>query len=382
MKNIYWHQIVGILLMLCISTNFISCSSDEYNPLGQPEEKSNGGDSPDTEYDKNLAFEANVTASSYADGEAGNPFNIVDGKLSELNHSFSFMQKTTKEDQWIKIKLNKKQKVNEVKVYPKLGGEGIEGYPLGFIIQVSLDGESWTDVYSATNVIMPNTTRGEVYRFKDVEAEYIRFYVTDLRHVENMWTPVGGIYDAQLAEIEVYLRKESGSGEDDGPKTNYNLAIDGIATTANVIEENKGAERAIDGIRDQVSNFFGTQSQESPYTVDLTVELSQLQEINEVILYPRIGGSEEEPVTEGFPGDFTVDISKDNINWVTVVDKTGFPVPTPIAGLGVSFKFKNTEAKYVRLNATGLQHIVNMWTPPGGVYAFQLAEMEIYLDKE
>lgn len=45
MKNIYWHQIVGILLMLCISTNFISCSSDEYNPLGQPEEKSNGGDS-------------------------------------------------------------------------------------------------------------------------------------------------------------------------------------------------------------------------------------------------------------------------------------------------------------------------------------------------
>lgn len=197
-----------------------------------------------------------------------------------------------------------------------------------------------------------------------------------------MWTPVGGIYDAQLAEIEVYLRKESGSGEDDGPKTNYNLAIDGIATTANVIEENKGAERAIDGIRDQVSNFFGTQSQESPYTVDLTVELSQLQEINEVILYPRIGGSEEEPVTEGFPVDFTVDISKDNINWVTVVDKTGFPVPTPIAGLGVSFKFKNTEAKYVRLNATGLQHIVNMWTPPGGVYAFQLAEMEIYLDKE
>ncbi|HBC32137.1 MAG TPA: hypothetical protein DC024_12965 [Clostridiales bacterium] len=377
MKNLFIKIFIALFAIVCL----FSCSSDEYNPLGNPPEEGGGNTNPDTEYDVNLAFEAQTTASSYTDGESGNPYNLVDGKLSELNHSFGFLQSTTKEDQWIKIKLNKKQEVNEVKIYPKLGGEGIEGYPLGFIIQVSLDGDSWTDVYEAKDLKMPNTTRGEVYHFNNVEAEYVRLYVNDLLHIENMWTPVGGIYDAQLAEIEVYLRKESSGGGDDDPVSNYNLALDGTATTNNVIEEGKGPERAIDGIVDQRANFFGTLSQPDPYTADLTVELAKAQEINEVIMYPKVGGSEEEPTTEGFPIDFKIEVSMDKTTWTTVVDKIDFPAPIPIQGQGISFKFDKVEAKYVRLNASRLEHIVNMWVPDG-VYILQFAEFEIYLDKQ
>ncbi len=362
-------------------TTLSGCSSDEYNPLGNPQEEEGGDSNPDAEYNVNLAFEAQTTASSYADGEAGNPYNLVDGKLSELNHSFGFLQTTTMQDQWIMIKLNKKQEVNEVKIYPKLGGEGIEGYPLGFIIQISLDGENWTDVYEAKDLNMPNTIRGEVYQFDNIEAEYVRIYINKLRHIENMWTPVGGIYDAQLAEIEVYLREGSSGNEDDGPIKNANLGIDGTASTSNAVEEGKGPERAIDGITEQRANFFGTQSQPTAYTAELTIELAKAQQINEVIIYPKVGGSEEEPVTEGFPVDFKIEVSADKTNWTAVVNKIDFPAPTPIQGQGVSFKFDNIQAKYVRLNVSKLEHIVNMWVPEG-VYILQFAEIEIYLDKE
>lgn len=374
-------KIFIILATIFTLISFYDCSSDEYNPLGNPIEEEEGNSNQDIEYDVNLAFEAQTTASSYADGESGNPYNLVDGKLSELNHSFAFLQTTTMQDQWIMIKLNKRQEINEVKIYPKLGGEGIEGYPLEFIIQISVDGENWTDVFEAKELNMPNTARGEIYQFDNVETEYVRIYITRMRHIENMWTPVGGIYDAQLAEIEVYLRKETTGDEDNDPIKNANLAIDGIATTSNNAEEDKGPERAIDGITGQSANFFGTLSQPTAYTAELTVELAKEQEINEVIIYPKVGGSEEEPVTEGFPVDFKIEVSTDKMNWNAVVTKTDFTAPTPIQGQGVSFKFDKIQAKYVRLNASKLEHIVNMWVPDG-VYILQFAELEIYLDKE
>ncbi len=359
----------------------LGCAKDPVNPLGQPEIDENETNTDELLYDVNLAYEAQATASSYTDGEFGNPFNLVDGKRSVLNHSFGLLQTTTNEEGWIKIKLNKQQEINEVKIYPKQGGEGVEGYPEGFRIQVSNDDENWETVVEKVNQPLPSSIRGESYGFSNKSAQYVRLYITHRRHIENMWTPPGGVYDAQLAEIEVYLRRDGGSGGNDDVLEGENLGIGGQASTTSEVEEGREPLRAIDGVVDQPLNFFGTASKAFNYEADLTIELIKEQQINEIILYPKVGGDEEEKTVEGFPVDFELQTSENGTDWSTVIARTDFDEAEPVLGKGISFKFDSVPAKYVRILASKLQNIENMWTPPGGVYIMQLAEIEVYLNR-
>ena len=48
------------------------------------------------------------------------------------------------------VKLTREDDFNEVWLYPKYGGEGVEGFPIDFKIMVSLDGEEWTEAVSKT----------------------------------------------------------------------------------------------------------------------------------------------------------------------------------------------------------------------------------------
>ncbi len=53
----------------------------------------------------------------------------------------------------------------------------------------------------------------------------------------------------------------------------------------------------------------------------------------------------------GFPVDFTVQVSPDNVNWTTVADKHGQPRPGTAAQV---FSFAATPARYVRITGTRL----------------------------
>lgn len=77
----------------------------------------------------------------------------------------------------------------------------------------------------------------------------------------------------------------------------------------------------IDGIVNDNSIGWSTKTDPSPYEANLTIKLIQKQKISEIRIWPKIGGSEEEMFVEGFPIDFTLEISADGEEWIPVVQK-------------------------------------------------------------
>ena len=109
-------------------------------------------------------------------------------------------------------------------------------------------------------------------------------------------------------------------------------------------------------------------STSSNHTEWVQVDLGSVSSISRVDLYPR----NDSPNTGyGFPVDFTIQVSTDNLNWSTVVTKTGYALP---AGSVQSFGFNATNARYVKVNGTSLRQNPN----DGNLYRMQFAEVEVY----
>jgi hypothetical protein len=96
-------------------------------------------------------------------------------------------------------------------------------------------------------------------------------------------------------------------------------------------------------------------------------DLGRVAAINAVDLYPRNDGPN---LGYGFPIDFTIDVSTDNINWTAVVSRTGQAIPTGVQ----KFNFGFQNARYVRVQGTRLRPNPN----DGNRYRMQLAEARIY----
>ena len=118
-----------------------------------------------------------------------------------------------------------------------------------------------------------------------------------------------------------------------------------------------------DGIRDNsASTAVGYRSTKDTGFVE--VDLGRVTTVNRVDFYPT--GTK---FTRGqtFPRDFTVAVSSDGENWITVVEKTGY---TDCLTAIPSFTFDAVEARYLRMTVTkGCER--------GG---FEIAEIEIYND--
>ena len=61
------------------------------------------------------------------------------------------------------------------------------------------------------------------------------------------------------------------------------------------------------------------------HTEYLSVDTGAAHTLNRVDLYPRNDSTQQ--VGYGFPIDFTIQISPDNVNWTTVVTQTGYARP-------------------------------------------------------
>ena len=100
----------------------------------------------------------------------------------------------------------------------------------------------------------------------------------------------------------------------------------------------------------------------------VTVDLNEKQSVNTVKLYPVSNLLDD---GQGFPCDFTIQTSTDGENWTNVYTQYGYGIGK-VTGVQ-EFVFTETEARYVRLNATKLSEA-------DGGYRLQLAEFEVYND--
>lgn len=98
-------------------------------------------------------------------------------------------------------------------------------------------------------------------------------------------------------------------------------------------------------------------------------DFGRVASINAVDLYPRNDGPN---LGYGFPIDFTIDVSTDNVNWTAVVSRTDQPIPTGVQ----KFNFGFQNARYVRVQGTRLRPNPN----DANRYRMQLAEARIYGD--
>jgi subtilisin family serine protease len=135
---------------------------------------------------------------------------------------------------------------------------------------------------------------------------------------------------------------------------------------------------ANDGQRDSATpntNSYGWSSQTNvgPNVTEwIRFDLGSSLTVARVDMYARNDGTFGSAVGDGFPLDFTIQVSGDAVNWTTVVTRTNFLNPWNSPTNLQSFGFSPQSARYVRVQATKLRAV------GGGPYYFQVAEIEIY----
>ncbi|RME75666.1 MAG: discoidin domain-containing protein, partial [Chloroflexi bacterium] len=121
----------------------------------------------------------NVVTASSDDGNV--PANTLDG---DLNTRWSAQG----DGQWIQFDLGKVKTVSHLRIAFYKGDQRTTG----FDIELSTDGESWTQVYSGQS--SGSTTEPELFDFDDTPARYVR--IIGHGNSKNDWN--------SLTEVEVY----------------------------------------------------------------------------------------------------------------------------------------------------------------------------------
>lgn len=156
------------------------------------------------------------------------------------------------------------------------------------------------------------------------------------------------------------------------PTPGGNLALNKTVTASSSHEgDGWGITKVVDGQRSAVAGAYGWSSENSltvNHTEWVMVDLGAANNITKVDLFPRNDGAN---TGYGFPIDFTIKVSTDNINWTTVVTRTGYTLP---GGTVQSFTFTSQSARYVKIEGTSLRQnpSENNW------YRMQFAEIEVY----
>jgi hypothetical protein len=238
-------------------------------------------------------------------------------------------------------------------LYPRSDGVNAGcGFPIDFTIQTSPDNVNWTTVSTQTGYELPDAVR-QSFTFPSVNARYIKVNGTNLRQNPND----ANLFRMQFAEVEVLPA---------------NVARNKLVTASSTYENaNWGKANAVDGKTSALTGAMGWTSNNSlaaDHSEWVTVDLGSAQPISKVDLYPRNDGDNR---GYGMPLDFTNQVSTDNVNWTTVVTRTGYPI---VAGSAQGFSFTTATARYVRVNGTQLR--ANPYD--NGNYRMQFAEIEVY----
>lgn len=147
-----------------------------------------------------------------------------------------------------------------------------------------------------------------------------------------------------------------------------NLALDGnVRASGSVGAEGFYQYYANDGERFSRTAYRGWDSTVcADQKAWVQVDMGGVTDINRVDLYPA---GTDSLFGQGFPTDFTIDVSKDGETWQTVVTVSDYDQPSAVP----TFTFDTTETRYVRVSITGMQQV-------DGAYRARLSEIEIYCD--
>lgn len=289
-----------------------------------------------------------VAATSSYDGDGWSPQGVVDGERGSVTGRMgwsSHSNLTTDHTESITVDLGSTKPISRVDLYPRgdTGNIG-QGFPVDFTVQVSADRSTWTTVATRTGFATPGTG-----------AQTFPFPTTDVRYVKVEGTKLGrdpnGHYRMQFAEIEV---------------AGGNLAAGRAVSTSSSYEGDGWSRTALtDGQTRSAPGYSMGWSSHGASTANATVDLAGPTRFTSVVLRPRSDG---EALGAGFPVDYTLQVSADNVTWSTVATKAGQARP----GIsGETLSFAPVTARYVRIAATKLS------ADPVGDPRLQLAELEV-----
>lgn len=374
----------SLVLILSVGLNYMTtgCSEERYFPgkIYTDEDLNDDNDDDVTEkVNENLAIEGSITASSKQD-DAHGPELLINGVVSGGEEYFGTNQTTSDHEEWVQIKLSQKQKINAIWIHPRSNSD--IGFPFDFTLQVSENGKDWTTVVEETNYDA-DYTKIQKFSFEAIKASYVKLIATKLSHTSNMWTNWQEVYFIQLAEIEVYLVEgdgpSDGDDDDEGEVEQQNPNPANFAFGASVTASSQQGDTFIpsmlvNGVLTGENEYYGSFQQTFDHEEWVQLVMKEQAEIGSIWVYPRSNAS-----GEGFPKEFKIEISTNGENWTTVVDKTDYPVPTE-CDVQI-FNFTPTNVKYIKLTATKLSSIANMWTNWEEVYFMQLAEIQAFKDQ-
>lgn len=293
-----------------------------------------------------------VTASSSYQADGWSTGAATDGRRSSVPGAMgwsSLSSPTVNHTESATVDLGASKPVSRIDLYPRNDGANTgAGFPIDFTVQVSNDNTNWATVASRTGHPRPGNA-AQSFPFASTQARYVRVTGTNLRPDQF------GNYHLQFAEIET---------------AGGNLAAGrAVSSSSSVEAHSEGWLRAnaTDGARSNLwySMGFSSALATTNHTEWLSVDLGGSSLVERVDLYPRNDGAN---TGAGFPVDFTIAVSNDNVNWTTVASRTGYPRPGVQAQ---TFTFARTTARYVRVTGTNLR------TDPGGYYLLQLSELEV-----
>ncbi|MBO9604446.1 MAG: discoidin domain-containing protein [Paenibacillaceae bacterium] len=304
----------------------------------------------------NLALNKAVTASSSVEQGNYTKSRVVDGTRSSTASSAGWSSSnnvTTNHTEWVTVNLGSSKTIDRVDLYPKNDYAAGYGFPVDFTIQLSADNVNWTTAVTQTGYPMPDGSV-QSFTFAPANAQYVRIHTTKIRPLlydSNQ-------YKVQLAEIEVYAP--------------VNLAYNKtIAASSSYESTSWGKTKAVDAKRSSVTGSMGWTSDDNRYVNHaewVTVDLGAVKDVGRVDLHPRNDGVN---TGYGFPVDFTIQTSTDNVNWTTAVTQTGYSQP---GGIAQSFLFPSASARYIKVNGTSLRANPN----DANQYRMQFAEFEVY----
>jgi hypothetical protein len=150
-----------------------------------------------------------------------------------------------------------------------------------------------------------------------------------------------------------------------------NFALNARVTVSSSYEQGSwGANLAVDGERNEKQGARGWSSgadKARNHTEWIRVNLERSQTLGRVDIYPR---NDPARLGEGFPVDFTIQVSADGQNWTTVIQKSDYPKP---GNQVQSFPFNQVTAQYVQIIGRNLRYL-----GAESAYYMQFAEIEVY----
>ncbi|NQT18596.1 MAG: M6 family metalloprotease domain-containing protein [Planctomycetes bacterium] len=266
--------------------------------------------------------------------------NAIDGNPNTFwSSSMSPVPRTER----LILHLGSTQAVGKVRLLPRAAYP--ELLPGDFTIDVSKDGDNWTQVISETGYVGQSNVWYEK-SFGVHFARYVRIAGP------NMLIGDGRIqYYLQIAEFEVYKLRDA-----EGSKLNVRSA-----TSSGNLYNRFVAANAIDG---NPNTLWSSTMSPVPRTEYLALDMGAAKTIGMVRLLPRATSPEL------FPGDFTIDVSTDGDNWTQAVAEAGY---TGQSNVWYERSFLGTSARYVRIAGP------SMLIGDGRIqYYLQIAEFEVY----